>query len=160
MLEFFKEVSTVVSPRLVESRFSGYLCDVGTGKVASNLGWGVVPVFLKSMRGRGSGRRYRCDAREASGPKWKRFSHTVGCEPWMIFKDGKNPKARLISSSSFINLIITESTSQKVPIHFFPIRKSVQNDPKYLATPDLGTWKFWVDAQKTLLATTIPNRCL
>jgi len=159
MLEFFKEVSDCcLAPDWLSHGYLDTFAMLATGKVASILGWG---------RGTGYFEKYAPDVvangdigvmpGKPVGPSGKSFLTQLDCEPWMVFKDGKNPQGAIDFLKFFYQPDNYRKYIQTVPIHFFPIRKSVQKDPKYLATPDLGTWKFWVDAQKNIIANHDPK---
>ena len=44
-----------------------------------------------------------------------------------------------------------------MPVHFFPITKSLRADAAYKATPDFKTWGFWTDAQSNIIANHEPK---
>ena len=159
MLEFFKEVSDCcLAPDWLSHGYLDTFAMLATGKVASILGWG---------RGTGYFEKYAADVvangdigvmpGKPVGPSGNAFLTQLDCEPWMVFKDGKNPRGAIDFLKFFYQRDNYRKYIQTVPIHFFPIRKSVQKDPKYLATPDLATWKFWVDAQKNIIANHDPK---
>ena len=159
MLEFFKEVSDCcLAPDWLSHGYLDTFAMLATGKVASILGWG---------RGTGYFEKYAADVvangdigvmpGKPVGPSGKAFLTQLDCEPWMVFKDGKNPQGAIDFLKFFYQPDNYRKYIQTVPIHFFPILKSVQQDPKYLATPDLATWKFWVDAQKNIIANHDPK---
>lgn len=85
------------------------------------------------------------------GPSGKTPAAQVDEEPWMLFKDAKNQKEAIeflkffYEDGNYIEYIRT------VPIHFFPITKSLRQSAAYKGTEMIQRWKGWLDAQEQYL---------
>jgi multiple sugar transport system substrate-binding protein len=73
-------------------------------------------------------------------------------EPWMLFKGAKNTKEAIEFLKFFYQKDNYLEYIQTVPIHFFPITKSMRSDKDYQATPMIQRWKGWLDAQEYYLS--------
>lgn len=159
MLAFWKQLHECCLP--AEWLSHGYLdtfANLATGKAASILGWG---------RGTDYFEKYAPDAvakgdigvfaTKPVGPSGQTFLTQLDCEPWMVFKDEDGAKEEIAFLKFFMRPENYRRYIQTVPVHFFPITKSMQADPQYLATPDFNKWKFWVDAQKNVIANHDPK---
>ena len=121
---------------------------LATGKVASIYGWG---------RGTDYFEKYAPEVVDAGdigifpskpiGPSGTTFLTQLDCEPWMVFKDAKHPQEAIDFLKFFYQPDNYRPYIQSVPIHFFPITKSMQADEEYLATPAFVKWAAWRDAQ-------------
>ena len=85
------------------------------------------------------------------GPSGVKPAAQVDEEPWMLFKDSKNPEA----AKEFLKFFYQDENYleyiQTVPIHFFPITKSLRQSAAYNNTPMIKKWKGWLDAQEYYL---------
>jgi multiple sugar transport system substrate-binding protein len=85
------------------------------------------------------------------GPSGKTPAAQVDQEPWMLFKGAKNQKEAIdflkffYQDENYIEYIRT------VPIHFFPITKSLRQSATYKGTEMIQRWKGWLDAQEQYL---------
>jgi ABC-type glycerol-3-phosphate transport system substrate-binding protein len=149
VLEFWKELNDCCLPPDWLSRdYLATFADLATGKAAVIMGWG---------RGSGYFEQYAPDLvkngdigvfpTKPVGPSGKTFLTQFDSEPWMIFKDSKHPE----EAAEFLKFFYKKENYLKyiksVPVHFFPITKSLRQDPEYKAIPDFKNWAFWVDAQ-------------
>lgn len=81
------------------------------------------------------------------GPSGKTTAAQVDEEPWMLLKGSAHPEeakkflAFFYQDENYLEYI------QSVPIHFFPITKSLRKDPAYAATPMIKRWGHWLDVQ-------------
>lgn len=158
-LEFWKELADCcLAPDWLSRGYLDTFADLATGKAATILGWG---------RGTGYFEKYAPDAVAAGdigvfpakpiGPSGQSFLTQLDCEPWMIFKDGQHPEEAAAFLKFFYQKDNYRKYIQTVPVHFFPITKSLQEDADYLATPDFASWKFWTDAQHNIIANHEPK---
>ncbi len=85
------------------------------------------------------------------GPSGKQPAAQVDEEPWMLFKGAKNPKEAIAFLKFFYQKENYLEYIQTVPIHFFPITKSLRGDKDYLATPMIQRWKSWIEVQEQYL---------
>jgi len=85
------------------------------------------------------------------GPSGNKPAAQVDEEPWMLFKGSKNPEA----AKEFLKFFYQDENYleyiQTVPIHFFPITKSLRQSAAYQNTPMIQKWKGWLDAQEYYL---------
>jgi len=85
------------------------------------------------------------------GPNGTKPAAQVDEETWMLFKGCKYPA----EAKEFMKFFYKDAEYleyiQSVPIHFFPITKSLRKDPKYLNTPMIKSWKGWLDVQQYYL---------
>jgi ABC-type glycerol-3-phosphate transport system substrate-binding protein len=86
------------------------------------------------------------------GPSGNAPAAQVDEEPWMLFKDAKNQREAIeflkffYQDNNYLEYIRT------VPIHFFPVTKSLRKSPAYRQTEMIQRWKGWLDAQEQYLA--------
>lgn len=153
VLEFWKELAECcLAPDWLSRDYLATFADLATGKAAMILGWG---------RGSGYFEQYAPDAvargdigvfgSKPIGPSGKTFLTQFDCEPWMIFKNSKHPE----EAAAFLKFFYQKDNYlkyiQTVPVHFFPITKSLRQDARYTTIPDFQKWKFWVDAQHEVI---------
>ncbi len=85
------------------------------------------------------------------GPSGTKPAAQVDEEPWMMFKGCKHPKEAI----EFLKFFYQEENYleyiQTVPIHFFPITKSLRESKAYQETPMIKKWKGWLDVQRYYL---------
>jgi len=85
------------------------------------------------------------------GPSGKTPAAQVDEEPWMMFKGCKYPA----EAKEFLKFFYADENYleyiQSVPIHFFPITKSLRKNQAYLDTPMIKKWKGWLDVQEAYL---------
>jgi multiple sugar transport system substrate-binding protein len=86
------------------------------------------------------------------GPSGRAPVAQVDEEPWMLFKGAKNTREAVEFLKFFYQKANYLEYIQTVPIHFFPITKSMRTDRDYQATPMIQRWKGWLDAQEYYLA--------
>ncbi len=85
------------------------------------------------------------------GPSGSAPAAQVDEEPWMLFKASKNQKEAIEFLKFFYqddNYLEYVST---VPIHLFPITKSLRNSAKYQGVEMIQRWKGWIDVQQGYL---------
>lgn len=159
VLEFWKELNDCCLPPDWLSRdYLATFADLATGKAALIMGWG---------RGSGYFEQYAPDiaargdigvfATKPIGPSGKTFLTQFDSEPWMIFKGSKYPD----EAAAFLKFFYKPENYLKyiksVPVHFFPITKSLRTNPDYLAIADVKRWKFWTDAQHQVIENNEPK---
>jgi multiple sugar transport system substrate-binding protein len=85
------------------------------------------------------------------GPSGEQPAAQVDEEPWMLFKDSENPE----EAKKFLEFFYQDDNYleyiQSVPIHFFPITKSLRQSADYQATPMIQRWSGWLEAQEYYL---------
>jgi len=85
------------------------------------------------------------------GPSGDKPAAQVDEEPWMLFKGCKYPE----EAKKFLEFFYQDDNYleyiQSVPIHFFPITKSLRQNPKYLETPMIKRWQGWLEVQQNYL---------
>jgi multiple sugar transport system substrate-binding protein len=86
------------------------------------------------------------------GPSGKAPVAQVDEEPWMLFKGAKNTREAVEFLKFFYEKANYLEYIQTVPIHFFPITKSMRSDRDYQSTPMIQRWKGWLDAQEYYLS--------
>src|SRR5215813_15413890 len=85
------------------------------------------------------------------GPSGTEPGVQVDEEPWMLFKDAKHQKEAIEFLKFFYqddNYLEYVST---VPIHLFPITKSLRASPKYQNLEMIQRWKGWIEVQQGYL---------
>ena len=85
------------------------------------------------------------------GPSGAAPAVQVDEEPWMLFKGAKNPKEAIEFLKFFYQKENYLEYVQTVPIHLFPITKSLRADKDYLATPMIERWRSWINVQQEYL---------
>jgi multiple sugar transport system substrate-binding protein len=86
------------------------------------------------------------------GPSGKAPVAQVDEEPWMLFKGARNTREAIEFLKFFYQKANYLEYIQTVPIHFFPITKSMRGDRDYQSTPMIQRWKGWLDAQEYYLS--------
>ena len=81
------------------------------------------------------------------GPSGTKPAAQVDEEPWMMFKGCKYPKEAIEFLKFFYRDDNYLEYIQTVPIHFFPITKSLRRSKAYQETPMIKKWKGWLDVQ-------------
>lgn len=159
MLEFWKELSDCcLAPDWLSRDYLATFADLATGKTSMILGYG---------RGTGYFEQYAPDqvakgdigvfSSKPVGPSGKSFVTQFDSEPWMIFKNAKHPE----EAAAFLKFFYKKENYLKyiksVPVHFFPITKSMRQNPEYQAIADFKQWKFWIDAQHQVIEKNDPR---
>jgi multiple sugar transport system substrate-binding protein len=162
VLSFWKELNDCcLAPDWLSRDYLATFADVATGKAAMILGWG---------RGNGYFEQYAPDvvakgdigvfSTKPIGPSGSSFVTQFDSEPIMIFKNSKHPE----EAAAFIKFFFKKDNYLKyiksVPVHFFPITKSLRVDPQYAAIEEFKKWKFWVDAQHEVIEKNDPKPLL
>jgi multiple sugar transport system substrate-binding protein len=86
------------------------------------------------------------------GPSGTSTAAQVDEEPWMLFKGSAHPEeakkflAFFYEDENYLEYI------QSVPIHFFPITKSLRQSAAYKETPMIKRWSGWLEVQGEYLA--------
>lgn len=86
------------------------------------------------------------------GPSAEQTAVQVDEEPWMLFRGSENPEeakqflAFFYEDENYLEYI------QSVPIHFFPITRSLREAEAYQDTPMIQRWASWLEAQEHYLA--------
>jgi len=85
------------------------------------------------------------------GPSGNEPGVQVDEEPWMLFKDAKYVK----EATEFLKFFYQDDNYLEyvatVPIHLFPITKSLRNSSKYQNIEMIQRWKGWIDVQQGYL---------
>ncbi len=85
------------------------------------------------------------------GPSGTKPAAQVDEEPWMLFKGCKHPA----EAKEFLKFFYQDENYleyiQSVPIHFFPITKSLRQNADYQNTPMIKRWKGWLEVQEYYL---------
>ena len=159
MLAFWKELSDCcLAPDWLSRDYLATFADLATGKTSMILGYG---------RGTGYFEQYAPDlvakgdigvfSSKPVGPSGKSFVTQFDSEPWMIFKNAKHPE----EAAAFLKFFYKKENYLKyiksVPVHFFPITKSMRQNPEYQAIADFKQWKFWIDAQHQVIEKNDPR---
>jgi ABC-type glycerol-3-phosphate transport system substrate-binding protein len=81
------------------------------------------------------------------GPSGTKPAAQVDEEPWMLFKGSRYPE----EAKQFLIFFYQDENYleyiRSVPIHFFPITKSLRRSEAYQQTPMIKRWKGWLDVQ-------------
>jgi ABC-type glycerol-3-phosphate transport system substrate-binding protein len=85
------------------------------------------------------------------GPSGTKPAAQVDEEPWMLFKGSKHPEEAIEFLKFFYQDDNYLEYIQTVPIHFFPVTKSLRRNKAYLETPMIKRWKGWLDVQEHYL---------
>jgi multiple sugar transport system substrate-binding protein len=153
VLEFWKEINDCCLPPDWLSRdYLATFADLATGKSAMIMAWG---------RGSGYFEQYAPDvvakgdigvfSTKPIGPSGQTFLTQLDCEPWMIFKNSNHPE----EAAAFLKFFFKKDNYLKyiksVPVHLFPITKSLWQDPEYKSVEDFKKWDLWVTAQHVVI---------
>ncbi len=84
------------------------------------------------------------------GPSGSAPAAQVDEEPWMLFKGAKHPKEAIEFLKFFYQDENYLEYIQSVPIHFFPITKSLRKSQAYHQTPMIQKWKGWLSVWSML----------
>jgi ABC-type glycerol-3-phosphate transport system substrate-binding protein len=155
MLEFYKALNDCcLWPGWLNHGYPETFTMLAQGKVAAILGWGRGAVeFEKYSPQVVKNNDIGVYTAKPVGPSGKEYLTQLDSEPWMVFKDSRYPEEAVAFLKFFYKPENHRRYIQSVPIHFFPITKSMQNDPIYLKqTPEFKTWRFWVEAQESVIA--------
>ena len=155
MLELFKELNDCcLWPGWLNHGYPETFTMRAQGKVASILGWGRGAVeFEKYAPKIVKNGDFGVFGSKPVGPSGQDFLTQLDSEPWMVFKDAPHAEEAVDFLKFFYQKDNYRKYIQTVPIHFFPITKSMQRDPAYLnQTPEFKTWRFWVDAQQNIIS--------
>jgi len=86
------------------------------------------------------------------GPSGSKPAVQVDEEPWMLFKGSKNPEA----AKEFLKFFYKDENYieyiKSVPVHFFPITKSLRQSEAYAQIPMVKRWGGWLEVQEQALA--------
>ena len=86
------------------------------------------------------------------GPSAEVTAVQVDEEPWMLFQGSENPE----EAKQFLTFFFEDENYleyiQSVPIHFFPITKSLRQSDDYRQIPMIQRWSSWLEAQEHYLA--------
>jgi multiple sugar transport system substrate-binding protein len=152
-LEFWRELARYAPPGW---EGHGYL------QTFQNL-YGQKAAMMLAGYGRGAGMIERFAPKEMAndqtfdvwvkphGPSGSEPAAQVDEEPWMLFKEAKNTTEAVeflkffYQDNNYLEYIRT------VPIHFFPITKSLRQSDAYRKTEMIERWKGWLDAQEQYL---------
>ena len=85
------------------------------------------------------------------GPSGTEPAAQVDEEPWMLFKDAKNTKEAIEFLKFFYQDDNYRDYVATVPIHLFPITKSLRNSAAYQNMEMIQRWKGWIDVQQGYL---------
>jgi multiple sugar transport system substrate-binding protein len=85
------------------------------------------------------------------GPSGSEPAAQVDEEPWMLFKEAKNTNEAVEFLKFFYQDDNYLEYIRTVPIHFFPITKSLRQSQAYRQTEMIQRWKGWLDAQEQYL---------
>jgi multiple sugar transport system substrate-binding protein len=85
------------------------------------------------------------------GPGGTQPAAQVDEEPWMMFKGCKHPKEAIEFLKFFYQDDNYLEYIQTVPIHFFPVTKSLRKNKAYQETAMIKKWKGWLDVQEYYL---------
>jgi len=159
MLAFYKELNDCcLPPGWLGHGYRDNFVALATGKVASILGWGRgAYTFEKLAPDLVEAGAFGIMAGKPVGPSGTGFLTQLDSEPWMVFKDAKYPEIAADFLKFFYQKDNYRKYIQTVPVHFFPITKSLREDAAYQATPDFKTWGFWTDAKQNIIANHEPK---
>ena len=85
------------------------------------------------------------------GPSGNAPAAQVDEEPWMLFKAARNQREAVEFLKFFYQDDNYLEYIRSVPIHFFPITKSLRQSAAYQQTEMIQRWKGWLDAQEQYL---------
>lgn len=86
------------------------------------------------------------------GPSGTRPAVQVDEETWMLFKGSANPEAAKKFLSFFYEDENYVEYIKSVPIHFFPVTKSLRASEAYQQIPMVARWGSWLEVQEQALA--------
>ena len=85
------------------------------------------------------------------GPSGSEPAAQVDEEPWMLFRGAKNAKEAVEFLKFFYQDENYLEYIRTVPVHFFPVTKSLRQSPGYKGIEMTQRWKSWLDAQEQYL---------
>ena len=153
VLEFWRELARYAPPG-----WEGH----GYVQTFQNL-YGQKAAMMLAGYGRGAGMIERFAPKEMAndktfdvwvkphGPSGSAPGVQVDEEPWMLFKDARYTKEAVeflkffYQDDNYLEYVAT------VPIHLFPITKSLRNSAKYQNIEMIQRWKGWIDVQQGYL---------
>lgn len=163
-LEFWKELhDCCLPPDWLSQSYLDTFANLATGQVSSILGWG---------RGTGYFEQYAPDVVDAgdigvydskpAGPSGKPGTYVTQFdnESWIVFKDAPHAEIAVEFLKFFFERDNYLKYVHSVPTHLLPIRKSIAEDPEYLAHKAFEEWDYWVDAQLKIIGEDDPRPLL
>ena len=151
LLEFYRKLVPYLPPDWIRYGYLDTFAALARGKVA----------MIYTGYGQGVGYIERYAPKEIADPEhFGVLTKPIGplgihpvsqmnAEPWMIFKEARHPE----EAAEFLKFFYRDENYLKyilsMPIHFFPITKSLRNHPKYLANPVIKKWHEWLMVQQT-----------
>jgi len=152
-LEFWRELARYAPPGW---EGHGYL------QTFQNL-YGQKSAMMLAGYGRGAGMIERFAPKEMAngetfsvwvkphGPSGTEPATQVDEEPWMLFRGAKHTKEGVEFLKFFYQDENYLEYIRTVPIHFFPITKSLRESPAYRENDMIRRWKSWLDVQEQYL---------
>jgi ABC-type glycerol-3-phosphate transport system substrate-binding protein len=86
-----------------------------------------------------------------TGPSGTLPAVQVDEEPWMLFKGARNTKEAVAFLKFFYEDQNYLEYVQTVPIHLFPITKTLRASQAYKDTPMIQRWRGWIEVQERYL---------
>lgn len=158
-LELWQKLGKCCLPKDWLSRsYLDTFADLATGKAAVVMGYGRGTEYFEqySPEPVAKGDIGVQDSKPV-GPSGSKYLTQLDAEPWMIFKDSKHPEEAAAFLKFFYNPQNYIKYIKSVPVHFFPITKTVREMPEYKAIPEFQKWKFWIDAQHKVIENDEPK---
>ncbi|MEW5912704.1 MAG: sugar ABC transporter substrate-binding protein [Thermodesulfobacteriota bacterium] len=152
-LEFLKDLTKYMPPGWEGHGYRETFANMYGGKAAMMFqGYGRGASLIEQYAPKGWANTDHYDVWiKPHGPSGKKPAAQVDEETWMLFKGSKHPKEAIEFLKFFYKDPEYLEYIQSVPIHFFPITKSLRKNPAYLNTPMVKRWEGWLDVQQYYL---------
>ncbi len=148
-LELYKKVAEHAPPGWVAQTYPGTFNELVTGKAAmiSGCGRGVYVIEDNLPVEQANPEHYGV-LWKPLGPSGKKLVTELDAEQFAIFKQAPNKKEALEFLKFFYRPENYIKYLHSVPTHLLGFRKSVRNDPRYLAHPWIKKWGPWIEQQE------------
>jgi len=153
-LKFYKDVSDYMPPDWIRYEYADTFKALAEGKVAMLYqGYGRGVGYIRKYADPGiADSSHFAVMKKPHGPSGNQSAVQVDAEPWMIFKDAKHPEM----AAEFLKFFYRDENYIKyiksVPIHFFPVTKSLRGNAGYRNIEMIKEWGQWFDVQEYYLS--------
>lgn len=151
LLEFYRRLVPYLPPDWFQYGYLDTFVALARGKVAmmyAGYGRGVKYIEQYAAREIADPEHFGVLTKPI-GPLGSHPVPHIDAEPWMIFKEARYPE----EAAEFLKFFYRDENYLtyvlSLPIHFFPITKSLRNHPQYQSNPTIQKWHEWLDIQQT-----------
>ena len=155
LLEFYQKLARVLPPDWLGHSYLDTFAAMASGKAAMQYqayGRGV-GYIEKSAPFEMADPRHFAVTDKVVGPSGKGPAAQIDSEPWMVFRQARNPEL----AAAFLKFFYREDNYirylHSVPVHLLPTTRSTYRNPRYLEHPTIKKWRSWIDMQEAYFLT-------